>query len=60
MWLITGLSEGMLILSILVKVGGGAEVKEGHSFLEIPLVAHLLLGLGVPTEEAIKVLKIQL
>ena len=59
MWLIAGLSEGMLILSVLAKVGGGAEGKEGHSFLHTPLVVHPLLGVGVPIGEVIKVPNIQ-
>ena len=37
----------MLILSILDEAEGGAEGKEGHSFLETPLVVHPLLGVGV-------------
>ena len=47
MRLITSMSKGMLILSILAKVGGGTEGKEGHGFLETPLVVHPLLGIGV-------------
>ena len=42
----TQLSKEMLIFSILVKVVGGTEGKEGHSFLEILQVVHPLLGDG--------------
>ena len=59
MWLIAGLSEGTLFLSILAKVGDGTEGKEGYGFPETPLVVHPLLGLGVPIGEVIKVLDIQ-
>ena len=59
MQLITGLSKGMLILSILVKIGGGTEGKEGHSFLETPVVVHPLLGVGVLIGDVIKVPDIQ-
>ena len=45
----------MLILSMQVEVVGGTEDKEDHSFLETSLVVHPLLGVGVPTGEAIKV-----
>ena len=44
MQLIAGMSEGMLILSVLLKVVGGAEGKEDCSFLETLLVVHPLLG----------------
>ena len=43
-WLIAGLSKKTLILSVLVKIVDLAEGKEGHSFLETPLVVHPLLG----------------
>ena len=59
-WLITGLSKETLILSILVKVVGGTEGKEGHSFLETLLVVHPYLGVGVLIGEPIKVPSIQL
>ena len=59
MWLIAGLSEGMLILSILAKVGGGAEGKEGHVFLETPLLVQPLLEVGVLIGEAIEAPSIQ-
>ena len=55
MKLSTDLSRETLILSILVKLVGGAEGKEGHGFLETLLVVHPLLGVGVLTGEAIKV-----
>ena len=58
MWLITGLSKEALILSILVKEVDGAKGKEGHSFLETPLVVHPLLGVLIG--ETIKVHCIQL
>ena len=53
------LSEETLVLSILVKVVGGTECKEGHSFLETLLVVHPLLGVGVLIGEAIEVPNIQ-
>ena len=59
MWLIAGLSKWTLILSILVKVVGGAEGKEGHSFPETPLVVHPLWGVGVLIGKAIKIPDIQ-
>ena len=59
MQLIAGLSEETCIVSVLVEVVGNAEGKEGHGFLETLLVVHLLLGLGVPIEEAIEVPSIQ-
>ena len=60
MYLIAGLSEKTLIPSILVEVVDGTEGKEGHGFLETPLVVHPLLGVGVLIGEAIKVPNIQL
>ena len=33
MQLITGLSKGVLILSILVKVGGGADRRQGGTMV---------------------------
>ena len=59
MWLITGLIEQMLILSIPVEVVGGTKGKEDHGFLETPLVVHPLLGVGVPIREVIKAPNIQ-
>ena len=58
-WLITGLREEMLILSILVKVVDNAEGKEGHGFLETLLVVHPLLGVGVLIQKVIEVPSIQ-
>ena len=60
MQLIAGLSEQTLILSILAKVGEGAEGKEGHGYLETPLVVHPLLGVGVPIRSVIEAPSIQL
>ena len=57
--LITGLSEGMLILSILAKVEGSAEGQMDCSSLETLLVIHPLLGVGVPIREAIRAPGIQ-
>ena len=44
-----------LTLSILVEVVDSAEGKEDHAFLEILLVVHPPLGVGVPIREAIEV-----
>ena len=57
MQLIAGQSGDMLILSVLVRVVGGTEGKEEHSFLETLLVVHPLLGVGGPIGEMIKVAK---
>ena len=54
MQLITGLSEGVLILRVLPKVGGGARGKEDHGSLETLLVVHPLLGVGVSVGEVIR------
>ena len=51
--------QRMLILSILAKVGGGTEGKEGHSFLETSLVVHPLQVVGILIGEAIEVPNIQ-
>ena len=60
MWLLRDQSKGMLILSVLVKVGGSTEGKEGHGFLETSVVVHPLLGVGVSSNwEVIKVPNIQ-
>ena len=59
MWLIAGLSEGMLILSVLAKVEGSSQGKEDYSFLETLLVAQPLPGVGVPIREVIGAPSIQ-
>ena len=56
MQLIAGLSEGMLILSVLAKVEGGAE---DLSSIETLLVVHPLLGVVVPIGEVIRAPSIQ-
>ena len=55
MQLITGISEETLILSILVKVVGGTEGKEDHSFLGTALVVHPLLEVEDLIGEVIKI-----
>ena len=44
-----------LIPSMPVKVVDGEDKKEDQNFLEILLLAHFLLGVGVPIKEVIKV-----
>ena len=51
MWAIPGLSKEAPIPSVLVEVVGNIDEK---NFLETLLVAHPLLGMGVPIGEAIK------
>ena len=43
------------IPSMLVKAVDGIDDKEDHNFLETLLVAHPLLGIGVPIRQVIKV-----
>ena len=60
MWLFAGISEEMLIPSILAKVEGGTKGMEDHGSWETLLVVHPILGVGVLLREVIGVPSIQL
>ena len=52
---IAGLGKEATMPSMLVNVVDDVDDKKNHGFLETPLVAHPLLGVGVLIRGAIKV-----